>query len=141
MQPHLIKCFDCIKALAFSDSDPNTIVAMVSAEGEVVQLLKPLKARGAVEEWLSRVEEIMQQTLHKLLRTALADAPSLSSLRLAWCRRHPSQLVLTGAQVEWGCFAERPNRMQLFGCALLVLGSAGCAPGAREGGAGARRTK
>lgn len=27
--------------------------------------------------------------------------------------------------VEWGCFAERPNRMQIFGCALLVLGSAG----------------
>jgi drug/metabolite transporter (DMT)-like permease len=27
--------------------------------------------------------------------------------------------------VEWGCFAEQPNRMQLFGCALLVVGSAG----------------
>ena len=107
VQPHLIKCFDCIKSLAFSDTDAHTIVAMVSAEGEFVPLIKPLKARGAVEEWLSRVEEAMQQTLHKLLKLALSDAPTLSSLRLAWCRRHPSQLVLTAAQVEWGSAVTR----------------------------------
>ena len=40
--------------------------------------------RGAVEEWLSRVEDTMATTLHKL------DAPTAPSDRLAWCRRHAS---------------------------------------------------
>ena len=102
VQPHLIKCFDCIKALEFSEEDANQILSMISSEGEEVPFTKPVKARGAVEEWLSRVEESMQSTLHKLLKEAIVDAPSHPTERLAWCSRHKAQNVLTAAQVEWG---------------------------------------
>ena len=102
MQPHLIKCFDCIKALEFAEDDRSQIVAMISTEGETVPFAKPVKTRGAVEEWLSAVESMMMFTLHKLLREALLDAPQLSSDRLGWVSRHASQLVLTGAQIAWG---------------------------------------
>jgi ABC-type sugar transport system permease subunit len=43
----------------------------------------------------------MAATLHKLLREAHLDAPQTSKERLGWCRRHPSQLVLTAAQIGW----------------------------------------
>jgi hypothetical protein len=43
----------------------------------------------------------MVTTLHRALKAALADAPVDQPDRLDWCRRHPSQLVLTGAQIEW----------------------------------------
>ena len=102
VQPHLIKCFDCIKKLDFAPSDVALdITTMISSEGEVVPFIKPVRTRGAVEEWLSRVEDAMAATLHKLLREAHLDAPQTSMERLGWCRRHPSQLVLTAAQIGW----------------------------------------
>ena len=102
VQPHLIKCFDCIKKLDFVPSDVALdITTMISSEGEVVPFIKPVRTRGAVEEWLCRVEDAMAATLHKLLREAHLDAPQTSMERLGWCRRHPSQLVLTAAQIGW----------------------------------------
>jgi dynein heavy chain len=102
VQPHLIKCFDCIKKLDFAPSDVALdITTMISSEGEIVPFIKPVRTRGAVEEWLCRVEDAMAATLHKLLREAHLDAPQTSMERLGWCRRHPSQLVLTAAQIGW----------------------------------------
>ena len=74
VQPHLIKCFDCIKKLEFSEIDKYLVNGMVSSEGESIPLYKALKCRGPVEEWLGKVEEYMQVTLHKALKEALQDA-------------------------------------------------------------------
>ena len=60
-----------------------------------------VRTRGAVEEWLCKVEDAMAATLHKLLREAHLDAPQSCFERLDWCRRHPAQLVLTAAQIGW----------------------------------------
>ena len=60
-----------------------------------------VRTRGAVEEWLCKVEDAMAATLHKLLREAHLDAPQSCLERLDWCRRHPAQLVLTAAQIGW----------------------------------------
>lgn len=68
VQPHLRKCFDAISKLEFGQKEgaegggmvaTNDIIAMISPEGEKLQLGKGLKARGPVEEWLSKVEEAM----------------------------------------------------------------------------------
>ena len=62
VQPHMSKCFDGIKALDFG-KDPKSvdIFAMMSSEGERVELTKNLKARGNVEQWLYAVEMSMIQ--------------------------------------------------------------------------------
>lgn len=44
------------------------IIAMISPEGERVQLSKGLKARGNVEDWLGKVEESMFLSLRKCMK-------------------------------------------------------------------------
>jgi dynein heavy chain len=100
VQPHLIKCFDNIKALEFGEH-PQTpdILAMLSGEGERIGMGKNLKVRGEVETWLSSVEESMILSLRKLMKQAVLDYEE--EARLAWVRSHASQVVLTVANVYW----------------------------------------
>ena len=49
IQLHLKTIFDGIVRLDINDED---IKAMRSKEGEVVEIKKPLKRKGAVESWL-----------------------------------------------------------------------------------------
>lgn len=54
----LISSFDAIKTLDFSNEPKSIdILAMLSPEGERLQFIKTVKARGNVESWLSAVEE------------------------------------------------------------------------------------
>ncbi|KNC97013.1 uncharacterized protein SPPG_09508 [Spizellomyces punctatus DAOM BR117] len=101
VQPHLSKCFDAIKSLEFSSSDPKSIdiAAMVSPEGERVPFLKTIKARGNVEAWLGSVEEGMVAVLRRLIKQALAEFEDAK--RGDWVREHVGQVVLTGNQVLW----------------------------------------
>lgn len=60
--------------LDFGD-DVNSIdiFAMISGEGERIQLSKNLKARGQVEEWLTFVLQDMIKTLKRLLGEGIID--------------------------------------------------------------------
>lgn len=117
VQPHLRKCFDSISKLEFAvvistegkipgvESEPekmftNDILAMISPEGEKVNLGKGLKARGNVEEWLGKVEEAMFASLRRLSKAAIADYQGKP--RPEWVTTgHPSQVILTISQVMW----------------------------------------
>uniref|UniRef100_K7FYG4 Dynein axonemal heavy chain 6 n=1 Tax=Pelodiscus sinensis TaxID=13735 RepID=K7FYG4_PELSI len=110
VQPHLRKCFDSISKLEFAMMTPsegeqekvftNDILAMLSPEGERVSLGKGLKARGNVEDWLSKVEEAMFSSLRRLSKAAIADYQT--RVRLEWVvAGHPSQVVLTISQLMW----------------------------------------
>ncbi|KAL3922598.1 MAG: hypothetical protein SGPRY_004507, partial [Prymnesium sp.] len=89
---HLIKCFDNVKSLKFdSHESGNTACAMVSSEGEEIDFLKTFKVRGAVEEWMRKVEQAMQAALQSYLEKALVDYEAES--RLEWVQRHPAQRV------------------------------------------------
>ena len=70
VQPHMRKCFDAITGLEFGDqaSGAIDIFAMISPQGEKVQLTKNLKARGPVEEWLLEVQQSMKKSLHDLFK-------------------------------------------------------------------------
>lgn len=46
------------------------IIAMISPEGERVQLSKGLKARGNVEDWLGKVEESMFLSLRRCMKVS-----------------------------------------------------------------------
>ncbi|TPX75806.1 hypothetical protein CcCBS67573_g02914 [Chytriomyces confervae] len=100
VQPHLSKCFDAIKSLGFSsDAKSIDIISMVSPEGEKVQFLKTIKARGNVESWLSSVEEAMVAVLRRLTKLALTDYEN--KRRTDWVREHAGQVVVTANQVIW----------------------------------------
>lgn len=47
------------------------IMAMISPEGERVQLSKGLKARGNVEDWLGKVEESMFLSLRRCMKVSI----------------------------------------------------------------------
>ncbi|KAK3932091.1 Dynein heavy chain 6, axonemal [Frankliniella fusca] len=112
VQPHLRKCFDAISRLEFgkggvpgmvdsedTDKLSSDIVAMISPEGERVVLSKGLKARGNVEDWLTKVEESMFTSLRRIMKAALA---SYSNFPMdVWVLNQPSQIVLTISQVMW----------------------------------------
>jgi len=96
VQSFLPKCFDNIQRLEFADRD---IKAMRSAEGERVPLSVNLKARGAVETWLSAVEADMTKTLRKFMKRGVVDYERLP--RRDWMLEKFGQVVLAVAQIAW----------------------------------------
>ncbi|GFS25719.1 dynein heavy chain 6, axonemal [Elysia marginata] len=109
VQPHLRKCFDAIHKLDFAvmeSADPdapvqytNDILAMISPEGEKVDLGKGLKARGNVEDWLGKVEEAMFASIRKLCKKAIKDFETTELV--PWITANASQVVLTISQMMW----------------------------------------
>ncbi|EDW82538.1 uncharacterized protein Dwil_GK25078 [Drosophila willistoni] len=113
VQPHLRKCFDAIYRLEFGQKEggdgkiiaTNDIIAYLSPEGEKLQFGKGLKARGAVEEWLSKVEEAMFVSVKRYMRFGYQCYPAKE--REDWFQDHPNQVVLTVSQVQWAADIHR----------------------------------
>ena len=82
--------------LEFQDID---IIAMFSNEGEKINFLKGLKARGQVEQWLETVQAGMKDTLYRLMKTGLSDYGTQE--RKNWVLSHYGQVVATIAQIQW----------------------------------------
>ncbi|XP_071449339.1 dynein axonemal heavy chain 3-like [Hetaerina americana] len=100
VQPHLRKCFEGINKLKFTEEEE--IVAMISAENEIVPLsgtIVPANAKGMVEKWLIKVEDLMLKTVRDICLDAAgayADTP-----RKKWVLDWPGQVVLCGSCVHW----------------------------------------
>ena len=100
VQVHLKKCFDNIAKLEFTPEPKSVdIVAMISAEGERVELGKNLKARNNVETWLSAVESSMVASLRKLMKKAVVEYDKKQ--RSDWIMEYPSQIILSASQIAW----------------------------------------
>ncbi|XP_066254312.1 dynein axonemal heavy chain 6 [Euwallacea similis] len=125
VQPHLRKCFEAIAQLEFGlkSADEgeetrvqkgakegkkgkaptmvptNNIIAMISPEGERVQLSQGLKARGTVEDWLGKVEESMCLNLRKCMKISINHY--VQKPRTEWAICHPNQIILTVSQIMW----------------------------------------
>ncbi|EEY58342.1 dynein heavy chain [Phytophthora infestans T30-4] len=116
VQRHLPKCFDAIAKLdisgdaAHGSSSSQDIVAMLSPEGERVAFGRIVKARGNIEDWLNAVLVNMKVTLHKHVKSCLADYQHSS--RETWLFRHPAQAVAVVSYIIWAkececCFRSR----------------------------------
>ena len=101
--PHMLKMFDNIRKLTFTDT--ADVTHMTSSEGEVIALAKTFKARGPVEKWLGETELTMVQTLKRLAKICCEDFEACP--RMDWIFQHPSQLVLVVSLIYWGKAAER----------------------------------
>ena len=53
IQSHLLSIFDNTALVKFHDQDYNKILSIISVEGELVHLERPVRAEGSVEIWLN----------------------------------------------------------------------------------------
>lgn len=72
MRPHLRKVFEAIADLEFKDDD--TMVAMISSEGEQIDFVKRVDPKDRnVEYWMGDVERMMTTSVRNVLEISILD--------------------------------------------------------------------
>jgi len=113
VQNHLRKCFDNMNRIEFKknedDEETNEIIAMISAEPEImpekVNFSESVMAEGAVEHWLSNIQDMMIKSLYDLCKESKAAYPTNGLDRNDWFFNWPAQIILVIDQIMWtaGC--------------------------------------
>lgn len=94
VRPHLRKVFEAIADLVFHDDD--TMWAMISAEGEVVDFVKRIDPKDRnVEYWMGDVERMMTTSVRAVLLHSIEDYTERP--RTEWVTMHPGMCVLNGS--------------------------------------------
>ncbi|XP_075882096.1 dynein axonemal heavy chain 10-like isoform X2 [Nelusetta ayraudi] len=101
VQEHMIKMYDNIASLRFDvDSNGETVAgAMVSAEGEVMELKKAIPVEGRVEEWMLAVLLEMRRTNRLITKEAIFHY--CADTRVDWMLLYQGMVVLAANQVWW----------------------------------------
>ncbi|XP_068610937.1 dynein axonemal heavy chain 10 [Brachionichthys hirsutus] len=107
VQEHMIKMYDNIASLRFDlDSYGKTVAgAMVSAEGEVMEMKTPVPVEGRVEEWMMEVLLEMRRTNRLITKEAIYNYCRDKS-RMDWMLSYQGMVVLAANQVWWTCQVE-----------------------------------
>ena len=74
---------------------------MLSREGERIELKRAVKHTSKVEEWLTRVQEEMKNTLERRLKEGNTSFPPERQAKKEWILEQPSQIVLTVDMIQW----------------------------------------
>ncbi|KAF4667709.1 Dynein heavy chain 10, axonemal [Perkinsus chesapeaki] len=98
VQPHSLKLFDNAKEIVFKPGTAN-VIGMVSDEGERWTFCNTVKAVGAVEDWMNKVDDEMKDSLLRLMKEAVYHYPS--SERTQWILSRLGMVVLAGTQIWW----------------------------------------
>ncbi|KAI8841134.1 dynein heavy chain and region D6 of dynein motor-domain-containing protein [Chytriomyces cf. hyalinus JEL632] len=97
VQPHLRKCFENVASLEFQPD--KQITAIFSGEDERIDVAEPFYPKGAVEEWLLKVEDQMRKSVKKVIMEGLATY-SLKP-RTQWVLDYAGQAVIAVSQTYW----------------------------------------
>ncbi|XP_013358995.1 PREDICTED: dynein heavy chain 10, axonemal isoform X2 [Chinchilla lanigera] len=102
VQEHMIKMYDNIALLRFSDgeSGEKLVSAMVSAEGEAMGFRKLVRAEGRVEDWMTAVLREMRRTNRLITKEAIFKYCEDRS-RVDWMLLYQGMVVLAASQVWW----------------------------------------
>uniref|UniRef100_A0A8C1QBG0 Dynein heavy chain 10, axonemal-like n=1 Tax=Cyprinus carpio TaxID=7962 RepID=A0A8C1QBG0_CYPCA len=102
VQEHMIKMYDNIAALRFDTGMNGEMVAsaMVSAEGEVMELKQPVPAEGRVEDWMTGVLLEMRRTNRLITKEAIYFYNHRKT-RVDWMLDYQGMVVLAANQVWW----------------------------------------
>lgn len=82
------------------------MMAIISSEGEMIQLDRAIRAEGSVETWLTQLLVTAQQSLHSIIRTAYATINDPNFTLLSFLEKVPAQIGLLGIQMIWTRDAE-----------------------------------
>ncbi|XP_063753564.1 dynein axonemal heavy chain 10 [Eleginops maclovinus] len=102
VQEHMIKMYDNIASLRFdAEGDGETVAkAMVSAEGELMELRKAVPVKGSVEEWMTGILLEMRRTNRLITKEAIFRYCADMS-RVDWMLLYQGMVVLAASQVWW----------------------------------------
>ncbi|XP_052023863.1 dynein axonemal heavy chain 10 [Apodemus sylvaticus] len=102
VQEHMIKMYDNIAMLRFLDGDSGEklVSAMISAEGEVMNFRKIIRAEGRVEDWMTAVLNEMRRTNRLITKEAIFRYCEDRS-RVDWMLMYQGMVVLAASQVWW----------------------------------------
>ncbi|XP_075390744.1 dynein axonemal heavy chain 10 [Tenrec ecaudatus] len=102
VQEHMIKMYDNIASLRFNDGDSGEklVSAMVSAEGEVMEFRKIIRAEGRVEDWMTAVLNEMRRTNRLITKEAIFRYCE-DRIRVDWMLLYQGMVVLAACQVWW----------------------------------------
>jgi len=106
---HIGKCFEGVKKLEFKsvqvpgrgrNVESFEVTALLSAEGEVIELVSKVQCELGVESWLKHVEKQMHESLKRLLmlcQTGMLRKQSSMKWTWNWVNLNPGQLLITCA--------------------------------------------
>ncbi|CAL9696600.1 unnamed protein product [Knipowitschia caucasica] len=121
VQEHMIKMYDNIASLQFDGGSDGELVvgAMVSAEGEVMVMKRPVPVEGRVEEWMSAVLLEMKRTNQRLTKEAIFYYCKDKS-RVDWMLLYQGMMVLAASQAWWTWQVEDAFRQVQVGDKLAL---------------------
>jgi len=67
IQPHLLSLFDGVARVQFDPERSDTIISMMSSNGEKIQLSSHVRCTGLVENWIGKLLESVLETMKKIL--------------------------------------------------------------------------
>eukprot|EP00069_Balaena_mysticetus_P013367 bmy_01484T0 len=102
VQEHMIKMYDNIALLRFNDGDSGEklVSAMISAEGEVMEFRKIIRAEGRVEDWMTAILNEMRRTNRLITKEAIFRYCE-DRTRVDWMLLYQGMVVLAASQVWW----------------------------------------
>ena len=106
IQSHLLSIFDNTSSVKFHDQDYNKILSIVSSEGEVVHLERPVRAEGSVEVWLNALLQASQEAIHCIIRQAFHFINDSNFDLLDFVTKFQAQIGILGLQMVWTRDAE-----------------------------------
>ena len=101
IQSHLLSIFDNTASVKFHDQDYNKILSIISAEGEIVHLERPVRAEGSVEIWLNALLQASQEAIHCIIRQAFHFINDNQFDLLEFVTKFQAQIGILGLQMVW----------------------------------------
>lgn len=104
VEKHLMKVFQAIHSLQFSDS--KQILAMISPEGEKVKFKNSIRTKGnsdsKIEDTLQEIENGMIDTMKIKCKEGLEEFGADEKFkRTQWVTQHPGQVIAAISHVIW----------------------------------------
>ena len=96
IQAHLLSIFENLALVKFAPADYNKIVAVISKEGEVVSLDRPVRAEGSVEIWLMQLLTTAKESLNSIIRNGYHIITDTAFDMLEFIKKYQAQVGILG---------------------------------------------